>query len=43
MFVVARVAIGFRAGYRHVKHNAVEQNYITESTLLKKRRETRRS
>ena len=30
MCVVLRVAIGFRAGYHHVKLNAVEQKYITE-------------
>jgi len=38
--VVARVAIGFRADYHHVKVIVVEQKYITEersteNTLLK--------
>ena len=40
MCVVARVAIGFRADYHHVKVIVVEQKYITEersteNTLLK--------
>jgi len=41
MSVVTRVAIGLRAGYHHIKLNAVEQlkehhkKYITEKTLLK--------
>ena len=41
MSVVTRVAIGLRAGYHHIKLNAVEQlkehhkKYVTEKTLLK--------
>ena len=39
-YVVTRVAVGFRAGYRHVKINAENKNNvteenITENTLLK--------
>lgn len=40
VYVVTRVAVGFRAGYRHVKINAenknnVTQENITENTLQK--------
>ena len=33
MFILNRVAIGFRAVYHHVKLNAVEQKYITKKYI----------
>ena len=35
MCVVTREAIGFRAGYHHVKVNAKNKNILLRNTLLK--------